>query len=130
MQVGVFGNEVQFLLYLDAWFKSYKGCVLVKKSHDIKMIRILLLAEGTSVCKTTGGAVANAKCVFPFTYKGITYQTCTYFGGYIRQPWCATETNAQGGYISKKWGLCEPGCPAEGERWYRDCQVLNLAAKF
>ena len=34
MQVGVFGNEVEFFLYLGKWFKSYEHCVLVKKSHD------------------------------------------------------------------------------------------------
>ena len=34
MQEGLFGNEVEVILKLDAKFKRYEGCVLVKKSHD------------------------------------------------------------------------------------------------
>ena len=74
------------------------------------MLKILL--AGDIVCKTNRGPDANKRCVFPFTYDGIPYNHCTHAGG-EGKPWCATQTNAQGGYIDGKWGYCSPGCPDE-----------------
>merc|ERR1719481_1509509 len=54
-----------------------------------------------SGCKTTKGQA----CVFPFTYKGTTYDKCTKVNGH-KKPWCSTETDAKGQYISGYWGYC------------------------
>merc|ERR1711973_466895 len=45
-------------------------------------------AAPTNVCTTTAGTA----CVFPFTYMGQTYTSCTNAGGF--QPaWCSTKTD-------------------------------------
>lgn len=40
-------------------------------------------------------------CVFPFKYKGKTYEECVTEGK--NRPWCATTENYQG---DEKWGFC------------------------
>ena len=49
--------------------------------------------------ETCGGTAQGAACVFPFTYKGITYNSCTRVDA--SQPWCSTES-----VYSSKWGYC------------------------
>merc|ERR1712107_825659 len=46
------------------------------------------------VCTTTQGAV----CVFPFTYMGVTYTSCTNAGGF-EPAWCSTKTDAYGKHV-------------------------------
>lgn len=43
-------------------------------------------------------------CVFPFKYKGKTYEECT--TEEKNRPWCATTENYQG---DRKWGFCGNG---------------------
>ena len=58
-------------------------------------------------CITTKGSTKEcSKCIFPFTYEGITYTGCTLYGGYS-QPWCATSTDEKGMYQSGNWGFCD-----------------------
>lgn len=60
-------------------------------------------------CLTVGtaGVGAGHTCVFPFTYLGITYQTCAPgLAGLVQQPWCATSKSATGEMI--QWGACSP----------------------
>jgi hypothetical protein len=47
------------------------------------------------------------ECVFPFTYKDVTYNNCTSVDVY--QPWCATQVDAPDNTIIA-WGLCLPDC--------------------
>ena len=52
-------------------------------------------------------------CVFPFVYKGITYDRCTSDHSENGKPWCAYE-QVEGPLIEMvegKWGECELGCP-------------------
>merc|ERR1719423_309088 len=57
-------------------------------------------AAPTNVCTTTAGTA----CVFPFTYMGQTYTSCTNAGGF--QPaWCSTKTDAYGNHIIGNFGL-------------------------
>merc|ERR1719394_116421 len=58
-------------------------------------------AAPTNVCTTTAGTA----CVFPFTYMGQTYTSCTNAGGF--QPaWCSTKTDAYGNHIIGSFGDC------------------------
>lgn len=51
-------------------------------------------------CTTTGGNVPEgSQCVFPFTYKGTTYDSCTKDGHHTR--WCSTDADYSG-----SWGHC------------------------
>ena len=59
-------------------------------------------------CKTNGGNVENQPCVFPFIYKGDSYQACTTKDHDV--PWCYTEVNSNGAGVEGRWGNCGPGC--------------------
>ena len=57
-----------------------------------------------------GGDEPGKQCIFPFSYKGITYTECTtYENNGI--PWCSTEVDTTGNYIDGKWGNCNSRCP-------------------
>jgi len=58
-------------------------------------------------CKT----VNSKQCVFPFTYKGETYNKCTNTGSDNGASWCATEVDEDGEVIRNTWEDCEDGCP-------------------
>jgi len=65
---------------------------------DQKYFAYPIIGEG-------GSAFNNIKqCVFPFTYKGTTYDKCTNFewDGF----WCSTETSSNGDYVEGQWGQC------------------------
>ena len=67
-------------------------------------------------CGTKDGPESDANpdpykaCVFPFQYSGTSYQKCTTKYTKYTQPWCATEVDANGGYIEGKWGICDECC--------------------
>ena len=46
-------------------------------------------------------------CVFPFEYKGTTYNNCTTAGG-SEAKWCATAVSSTG--KMKDYGDCSPAC--------------------
>ena len=50
------------------------------------------------------------RCVFPFSYKGLEYGSCTTAdnGGVA---WCSTATDHRGRYVAGRWGDCEEDCP-------------------
>ena len=54
-----------------------------------------------TVIGTTGGNGGNANCVFPFIYKGVSYDYCVTLDKNI--PWCATTDNYD---IDGHWGRC------------------------
>ena len=45
-------------------------------------------------------ARGQAKCVFPFDYKGTTYDSCTYANHW--RPWCAWDRH----YQKDQWSNC------------------------
>jgi len=51
-------------------------------------------------------AIDGKQCIFPFIYKGQTYEGCTKAGG-APKVWCATKTTADGHFITHKWDYCE-----------------------
>merc|ERR1712106_566241 len=66
-----------------------------------------------SQCITTGGNVVGAACVFPFTYGGTTFSSCTTAGGFA--PWCYTEVNSQGVGVTDKYGDCGTSSACTGQ---------------
>ena len=58
---------------------------------------------------------ANVPCVFPFTYAGRTYTTCTTEGHLQQKSWCSTKVDAEGVHVEGEghWGLCGKVCPQE-----------------
>ena len=51
-------------------------------------------------------------CIFPFTYKGITYNSCTDVEE--DRPWCATGTDYEG---NLDFGFCESVFECYGSAW-------------
>jgi len=49
----------------------------------------------------------SRRCVFPFTFKGRTYQRCTGDHSKNKKEWCATSLNGDGSVISGEWGDCD-----------------------
>merc|ERR1711892_1598766 len=66
-----------------------------------------------SECVTTGGNVVGAACVFPFSYGGVAFTSCTTSGGFA--PWCYTEVNSQGVGVTGKYGDCGTSLACTGE---------------
>ena len=60
-------------------------------------------------CRTVG----EDPCVFPFTYRGNTYNECTTVDE--PEPWCSTETTDDGSFISGEWASCNEHCPVKNE---------------
>lgn len=58
---------------------------------------------------TVGGNSEGAPCVFPFTFLGNKYESCTSAGRNDGKVWCATTTNYDD---DRKWGFC----PDQGMR--------------
>ena len=64
-------------------------------------------------CMTISGSVPDAKCVFPFIFRGETYTTCLQAqkgkqkGKYI----CAVEVDDNGNFKKGRGGICGPSCP-------------------
>merc|ERR1712227_1033829 len=63
-----------------------------------------------STCLTQQGTT----CIFPFTYKGVTYDKCT-FADSPQDAWCATGVDTLGNVITNMWQNCDltSGCQTE-----------------
>jgi len=51
--------------------------------------------------------ITGQRCVFPFTYKGKTYNSCTNDATTNNEPWCAYETQRNGNAVPGKWEDCD-----------------------
>ena len=56
----------------------------------------------SSDCRTEQGNT----CVFPFTYKGVTYKSCTTAESDNNKAWCATEVDTEGVVVNNQWQDC------------------------
>merc|ERR1712227_515806 len=65
-----------------------------------------------STCLTQQGTT----CIFPFTYKGVIYDKCT-FADSPQAAWCATGVDTLGNVITNMWQNCDltsgSGCQTE-----------------
>lgn len=60
-------------------------------------------------------AKIGVPCVFPFTYKGVSYSGCTADTDPDGQLWCATRVDKDGNYVSNsgQYGHCNQYCPVD-----------------
>jgi len=68
-----------------------------------------------NLCLTKSGPSLNQPCIFPFTYKDITYNGCPKIPNRPSQRWCSTEVDSNGNHIAgqRKWGHCSSNCPTQ-----------------
>merc|ERR1719217_1022042 len=66
-------------------------------------------ANSGKACFTVGseGIGPNHACVFPFTYKSVTYNACTSVDW--GKPWCPTASGPNIDF-NHQWGLCNNAC--------------------
>jgi len=67
-------------------------------------------------------------CIFPFIYRGIVYETCTYVAD--SQPWCATATDVNGHMVTNDWGYCTAECPVMPHTHCRTVQGGPIEGAF
>ena len=53
----------------------------------------------------------GSDCIFPFSYKGETYNSCTRVESSNGAAWCATEVDSSGEVVNDKWEDCDSLCP-------------------
>lgn len=84
------------------WLIFYLGC----SSNDV--------VSGQSACGSTvrGGPAEFKRCVFPFVFKGTSYNGCTTQDDPDGLEWCSVKTDARGHHITGQgyWGYCNLGC--------------------
>ena len=84
-------------------------------------------------------------CVFPFTYKGVSYNKCTDVGSDNGATWCATEVrdkkdnvrhgddvfaqvDVDGEVVKNTWQDCQDGCPGTSRN--NDYFIIDLKSKL
>ncbi|CAE7266798.1 unnamed protein product [Symbiodinium natans] len=89
-----------------------------REERNVTFVNVVQITGDCRVkagCGTRGeaGVGANRACVFPFRYDGVMYTECTMQKA--SEKWCATETDANGHYISGRWGHCNDACAKDSE---------------
>ena len=80
------------------------------------MLNLINTINLIETCKTTiveesYGTSIGDQCIFPFTYKGIKYDSCVKTDD-SECEWCPTKLDASGVYKSPgDWGCCNDACP-------------------
>ena len=67
-----------------------------------------------NLCMTKSGPSSNLPCIFPFTWKGRTFNGCPVNPEDKKQRWCSTKTDSNGNHIAdqgRNWGFCNSKCP-------------------
>ena len=104
-----------------------------RRSHLTYMDDISRLGDESNPPCSTGGTTASPpppppptgcttvsgeSCVFPFRFRGVLYNECTFEGNAPEdtEPWCSTLTDSNDDHVSGqgKWGFCASNCPVVG----------------
>jgi len=79
-----------------------------------------IVNRAPSLCTTLQGQL----CQFPFIYKGVRYDKCSYADS--ATPWCATELNTRGEVITNRWGDCaSSSCQVEDKNGLSSDCITN-----
>jgi len=62
--------------------------------------------EKVCLKKKNYGSEPDHPCIFPFKYRGVTYNNCT--KARHSKHWCSYKVNKQGEHVTGFWGLCDP----------------------
>jgi len=73
----------------------------------------------SQTCQTTRDSVdASKKCIFPFKFKGVTYNGCPVDLVDKDRRWCSTKVDRSGNHVTgeDKYGFCSNNCPIHRDR--------------
>lgn len=73
------------------------------KSQFIELACFIFTMVVVAAMSTVGGNSEGAPCVFPFTFLGNTYDSCTTSGRSDGKMWCAVTKSFDD---DRKWGFC------------------------
>lgn len=114
---GLFNGEYQF----NTRYRKYEVCKtinnIIGKCKQLSIIDNInkptptLSPTNSRICKVYGGGVSSGTCIFPFVFRGITYNKCTTVTDPDDRAWCSTMTNYNNIHIQGNWGYCKRGCP-------------------
>ena len=56
-----------------------------------------------TTCKTVSGPKPSQKCIFPFQYGDVTYNSCTRIGNDNKddKAWCSVKVDSAGEFVKK-----------------------------
>jgi len=91
-----------------AWF------TLDIQDQKLQMSIDQLVLLGVNLDAGECNTVLGQRCIFPFTYKGKTYDSCTDAGTSLHRYWCATSVDPDGSFIENEWGTCSARCHVVG----------------
>ena len=97
---------------------------------NTKLINTIHLIEPceTTIIEESYGTSIGDQCIFPFTYKGIKYDSCVKTDD-AECEWCPTKLDASGVYIAPgDWGCCNDACPKTIDKGidYKICCMLKI----
>ena len=61
-------------------------------------------------CITIGGPARGERCVFPFIYKRVAYNSCTTEDDPENRRWCSVQVDSSGRHVQGNWGYCPSTC--------------------
>jgi len=68
-------------------------------------------ARGLRCLRSCGCSTESSKpCVFPFTFQGKTYTSCTTDFSDNKKPWCAVQVHENGTVVTNQWEDCSKDC--------------------
>ena len=90
--------------------RAVSAMIEVTHTENNKCCCIVKLFLLGNKCGTNKG-----KCIFPFIYKGYTYNGCTDAGNRagVKDKWCATSIDTSGTMTDYDW--CKYDCPGNCE---------------
>ena len=79
-------------------------------------ILVCLMLLGVSTCGGQSDQETEESCVFPFTFRGVTYSACadwTFGGQPAGTSWCSTKVDRRGVHVKGSYKFCSSptSCP-------------------
>ena len=70
-------------------------------------------------------------CIFPFEYKGVAHNQCTWDSDAGNSAWCSTKVDNDGKHIGGhgNWGNCASKCPT-APKSVKDIDVQRTKGRF
>jgi len=85
------------------FYGGFIGLLILEQAECFNLPQRAAEQRIPNTCQTLSGS----SCVFPFTYKGVTHNQCTYADSPVS--WCATSVSTDGSVITNAWGDCDLG---------------------